>query len=778
MNIIEFVEMFNLDSQPVNVEIRNGKKRLLPQKAKQNDFRNKNIKREELLERKENLKYDYTAIHTNKNMCVIDVDFEDGKEYSNESLEWVEEMKKQLPYKKSTTKARGLHLFFDGSKNKFKKMRLPNTPYPDIEILAGQWTWEKNDSVIYNVGDTIPMLEITTKKENLTNNENFTTSSESENTTNTTDLIEEWINNIDVSKVDSYVEWFDTLCKIKQHGEKYKEAARRLSQKSKNYGKFDETWDSIKVEDNIFNKVVSPSTDFYNLFHTNVVVNQFDGKTEVYCYCIQSRLWKRDDSYKHIKEYIGKLLGQQYRIDIATEQDDGRRKFKLKVLLNLIESNSWRADVAATFIGKVLVNQFENVKFDSIDYLYHFKNTTLDLRDLTFRDRTREDYCTMFGCHLRERNDAHVLLWDSIINSIFTDEEVKQTYLNLIINSFSGIVLQKFIVFNGSGSNGKGMLDNCFKYLHNDYYYKGACTDLCQPAKGGSNPSLANCHKKRFCVYTEPNEKDSLQVSTIKDMTGEDTINARKNYSNDTETKMGGVKIIECNKRCKLSGDTGYSIQRRLVDLLFASTFKTDDGISQFDSPYDKETNPTGYQKANREYETAEWRMEYCSDLFWYLYDYMVENDKDYSNLSDFIICQSVKERTNEYIHDNNTFLAFLHNYIEPSKEDCVSVPEIVDAVKGDYEKWKILNRNEKRDITCPRICKKIAEDPQLSGAFYKRKVVEGKTKYNVLLNYKLIKQEVVEELLEEEPPTSVEEEGEEANEGEGNNEGEGEGED
>ena len=94
MNIIEFVEMFNLDSQPVNVEIKNGKKRLLPQKAKQNDFRNKNISREELLERKEILEYDYTAIHTNKNICVIDVDFEDGKEYSEESLEWVEKMKK------------------------------------------------------------------------------------------------------------------------------------------------------------------------------------------------------------------------------------------------------------------------------------------------------------------------------------------------------------------------------------------------------------------------------------------------------------------------------------------------------------------------------------------------------------------------------------------------------------------------------------------------------------------------------------------------------------
>ena len=225
-------------------------------------------------------------------------------------------------------------------------------------------------------------------------------------------------------------------------------------------------------------------------------------------------------------------------------------------------------------------------------------------------------------------------------------------------------------------------------------------------------------------------------------MTGEDTINARKNYSNNTETKMGGVKIIECNKRCKLDGDTGYSIERRLIDLLFASTFKTKDGISSFDEPYDKETNPTGYHLANTEYETNEWREAHCSDLFHYLYDYMCASDKTYHNLSHFVVCDVVKKRTKEYIYDNNTFLAFIHNYCESSKDDYIQVKDLIEIIKDDYENYNLLTKKEKRAMTVPKYVKRLQDDPQLSRLFKRRKKVNGKDLYNVLINYKFINRE------------------------------------
>ena len=769
MNIVDFCKKFSLNYQPVELILTPSKKeknRIDKRQdfdvcnAKTNDFRNPDINKEEI-ERRKNYSFNHIAIHTDKKLCVIDVDFKDDIEYSQESIDWVEKMKLVLPYKKSTTLKRGYHLYFINDNNIFNIDKLKHTPYFGIEILAGQWAWEKADSVIYNVGEVIPKMKLPNTKNNIEmtiakkdnnnslekslskkDNNNSLEKSLSKKDNNMDPVVLEWIRGMEAKHVHHYDDWFKVLCKIKKCGEQYKEEADILSQKDKKqYGDFEKTWNKINVNTNnsILNNIVCPATDFYDLFKDSVVVNCFDGKNEVYCYNENTKMWKRDDKLCLIKFNIGKLLNKKYSLDVSIEENEEVKKKKLNILLKEINSNVWRTNIANTFICEVLGNQFENVDFDAIDYLYHFKNTTFDLRDLSFRQRRKEDYCTMFGCHLEDRNEEKIAKWEEIITSIFPDEKVRKTYKEIIINSFSGVVLQKFIVFNGSGSNGKSMLDNCFKHLHNDYYYKGSCSDLCQPSKGGANPSLANCNKKRFCIYTEPNEKEKMNISTIKDMTGEDSINARKNYSNDTNTKMGGIKIVECNKRLKLSGDTGFSLQRRLIDLLYSSTFKTSDGITSLDTPYDKDNNPSGYQLANTEYETKEWREEYCSDLFYYLLDFMKREGKNYSNMNKFVVCNSIKKRTTQYIEDNNDFLHFISRYCEPSKGEYVKLKELKDKIHADFEYMSLLSKTEKRNLTFPKLRARLLEDPQLGSYFKDRVQINGTRLTNVLFHYKLI---------------------------------------
>ena len=783
MKITEFVKKFNLYWQPIELIITPSNKPNKEYDKKQdfvtcplprtNDFRKRTISKEEIQRRQETYAFNHIAIHTNKNICVIDVDWEDNKEYSKEAIDWVEEMKKVLPYKKSTTRKRGVHLFFIGNGNGFKGDVQKHTPFEDIEILTNQWAWENIDSEILNVGDCIPKMKIPSFKKCKEVSETIdidivqdavdTVKDAVDNfdTSKGEDPILNWIQNMPVSKVDKYNDWWETLCAIKKYGEQYKEAARELSNRSENRGGFDKTWNAIKCGDNkpsLLDSVVNPSQDFYDIFGKNIVVNTFDGKREVYCFDEKSKLWRRDDGLCLIKYNIGTILNKKYKKDIGEETNEGIVKAKLLILTKFINSNSWRSDSAQVLIQIVIGNQYENIKFDNIDYLYHFKNTTLDLRTLTFRERVKEDYCTMFACELQDRNEEKIKMWDTIITSIFLDPEVRKTYLNIIINSFSGRVLQKFIILNGKGSNGKSMLNNCFKFLHGDYYYKGACSDLCQPSKGGSNPSLANCNKKRFCVYTEPNEKESLQVSTLKDITGEDSINARKNFSNDTHTKMGGLKLLECNKKLRLSGDTGFSLQRRIVDLLYDSTFKSKDGITDIDEPYHSIDNPEGYQFANPEYETSEWREENCSDLFYYLYDFMKTGKKTYSKMSDFVICNSVKDRSLAYVLDNNDFLTLVNNYCEPSKGDYVFVKDIKTALEEDADYYSLLSKYDKKQLTVQKLKKRLQDDAQLGSFFKNRIMINKKEVYNVLLHYKLKseKEEVVVEKEKEKPKCEI----------------------
>lgn len=750
MKITEFVNKFNLDWQPVDIEItKDGKKFHPTSAAKTNDFRNPNITKDEINRRIAVYEFAHIAIHTNKKFCVIDVDWQEGKEYSQESIDWVNEMKKILPYKKSTTKKRGLHLFFLDDGNKFTKVIQKQTPFEDIEILTGQWAWAAVDSEILNVRDSIPKMKIPSFKKCKEVTETIDIDIVKDTVDTVVDVVDpilDWINNMSISKVDKYSDWWDTLVAIKKYGDQYKEAAHELSKKSSNYGKFEETWNAIKCDNkpSLLDSIVKPAQDFYDIFGKNIVVNTFDGKREVYCFDEKSSLWRRDDGLCLIKYNIGKILNEKYKKDIGEETNEGIVKAKLLILTKFINGNGWRSDIAQVLIQIVIGNQYENIKFDNIDYLYHFKNTTLDLKTLTFRERVKEDYCTIFACELQDRNEEKVKLWDTIITSIFLDPEARRTYLDVIINSFSGRVLQKFIILNGKGSNGKSMLNNCFKFLHGDYYYKGACSDLCQPSKGGSNPSLANCNKKRFCVYTEPNEKESLQVSSLKDITGEDSINARKNFSNDTNTKMGGVKLLECNKKLRLSGDTGFSLQRRIIDLLYNSTFKSKDGITELDEPYDSIDNPEGYQEANPEFETSEWREENCSDLFHYLYDFMKTEKKNYSNMSDFVICESVKKRSQAYVLDNNDFLTLVNNYCEPSKNDYVFVKDLKNAIEEDADYYSLLSKYDKKQLTVQKLKKRLQDDAQLGSLFKERTQINKKEVYNVLLHYRLIVKEEV----------------------------------
>jgi hypothetical protein len=77
-----------------------------------------------------------------------------------------------------------------------------------------------------------------------------------------------------------------------------------------------------------------------------------------------------------------------------------------------------------------------------------------------------------------------------------------------------------------------------------------------------------------------------------------------------------------------------------------------------------------------------------------------------------------------------------------------------------------LLSKKEKQDVSVPKLQKKLMEDPQLTYFFKKRKKVDGKDMYNVLLHYRLIKEEDSENLTS---TSEGEEEQEQEDDGETN---------
>ena len=80
-----------------------------------------------------------------------------------------------------------------------------------------------------------------------------------------------------------------------------------------------------------------------------------------------------------------------------------------------------------------------------------------------------------------------------------------------------------------------------------NYGYKLPSTAVSQTIKEGANPAIANLNNKRFCLFQEPDRKNRICCSTIKEITGDKELNCRTLYSTDTLTRLKCSLLGEFN---------------------------------------------------------------------------------------------------------------------------------------------------------------------------------------------------------------------------------------
>lgn len=210
-------------------------------------------------------------------------------------------------------------------------------------------------------------------------------------------------------------------------------------------------------------------------------------------------------------------------------------------------------------------------------------------------------------------------------------------------------------------------------------------------------------------------------------MTGSNIINARKLFSNDTKCTMAGVKLLECNEKLKLSGNTGNCMSRRAIDILYRNQFKLENEIPT-------NNTKTNIKIARPEYKTNEWLEKNTSGLIYYFMKYMVDKESNFTNLEKITLCDSIKERTKNYIEDSNDILQIVLTYCDyTTEEEFTKINEIHDQFKHSSE-FQNLTKKEKRKLGKLNFQKLIQRDPQLKD-FY---IHEHEGTIGWLKNYKL----------------------------------------
>ena len=799
---IEFLTQLNINWFPIPLELefKNGKiKKILKfcpeynSMPKMTDF--KTLTKEQLKERQTHVdKYDYIAMDTSVYKH-IDIDMLDNKTYSKEQYDFIKDIIKDKPYYKSISvnhgKKEGKHVFFT-TDYKITKDR-EQCKYDDIEILSGQWGWvRKQQNIIcpnnymckYNIENIIKRKKKIIFKKKQKQKINIIQAEEIHKQTIIDTEIIDHANNITLEYLDDYNHWYTILMALKSGGSQYKPIAKTISEKSTKFeiDSFNEIWASTPTNTiatifyysklsneqnfhklkqsctkfNIYKHLTTTDADIADVFIHYNKEDLINKNNEIYVY--HNNCWiKQDNELTHVQGLINSKLIKFYdNLDrtLATkisqepdEQINDNHRIKKTIIdkiIRIIKTSCGMKSISKAVKCKLSLLDFDHIEFDALLDILPFKTKIYDLLTHEYRDYKNTDYITMkIDYDYEQPKQNEVKQFNELFNQIFPVEDIRTDY-SIILSSVlfgRGGSTDAFIVANGSGGNGKGVLHELMSEMLGIYAMIAPVSIICNPIKQGSNPEVAGMHNKRFIVYEEPSEKHKIDIGSMKMITGGDRINARMNYSNNTETLLKGIHILDANDKPKLNGKMDDSISRRLIDIHFMSKFT-----------HEKEDyeNLEYHFKANYDYRQPEFKKVYKHALF----EYLIRFIKDYQSKNTIPIYHGLvgkmsmitKNRTDKYIENSDFLGSYLRDNIEKTdnKNDILKIKDIFNTFKVS-EEFQGLNKDEKSVFNGPKKFNTLVSMHKIYKKFFKDKINIKKedgtntTARNVLMGCKLV---------------------------------------
>jgi len=445
-----------------------------------------------------------------------------------------------------------------------------------------------------------------------------------------------------------------------------------------------------------------------------------------------------DDIYKIYHEY-----GAKYKHDMSNEEE-GTTNYKIY---------SENHDRCLKFQNKLLQEPYVNTiigalkhifykegimeEFDTNNNLIGFENGIYDLQHHVFREGRPEDNITLstkiiipingsikpgekqdsyrkrsipdtnisleeLNPRVSEMKNFGILDLDmrAFIAQIIPNEEVRDYTLRMISSCLSGENREEsFNIWTGSGGNGKSKLVELIGLALGEYACNLPVSLLTQKRKasGAASPEMARTRGKRFVVMQEPDVNETLNVGEMKEITGNDKIQARGLYKEPFEFTPQFKLFLMCNQLPMVPSDDDGT-WRRLRATPFVSRFvKVDDvDIKLNRYPIDK----TLKQKL------PYWIVPFMLTLLdeWREYDTngihipaaVTDKTSEYRNANDLIgqwindCCaqvENIKDGINEYAPGE------FDNLYAEFKEWCDSQeeknPPDKKSVKGALKKWQ-----------------------------------------------------------------------------------------
>ncbi len=208
-------------------------------------------------------------------------------------------------------------------------------------------------------------------------------------------------------------------------------------------------------------------------------------------------------------------------------------------------------------------------------YSLQTKNALVDLRTGESRPGRPEDYINKasqvewHGLH----SDAPT--WETAFREIFNTDEGAHYFQKVLGASLIGKPLQKFFILLGEGANGKSTILETTKKVLGPL--AGAVSPEMimgyRPKGGGADPELLDLQGKRLVWTSETKDGAKLNIETVKQFTGNDTLKGRLNYSNAIVEFIPQFSLFLLTNNAPVIQDNGYATWRRIELIPFSNCF-------------------------------------------------------------------------------------------------------------------------------------------------------------------------------------------------------------
>jgi P4 family phage/plasmid primase-like protien len=382
------------------------------------------------------------------------------------------------------------------------------------------------------------------------------------------------------------------------------------------------------------------------------------------------------------------------RITLAADAErqvlEEKRKGILKIETQL-ENASFKDNVLKECTEKFYDEDFVS-HLNCNPYLVGVANGVLDLQHMdesgrpsvVFREGRPDDYVSfLMGRSEPDFDAVEYIPYDvnsqdqkdimAFFERIYPDPILRRYVLTLLASCLEGQNReQRFYVNQGRGSNGKSMIQTLMRYTFGDYQTSLQTTALTRkrPESGAANPDMIVTKCKRYIYMGEPDQNEKLNTARMKQLSGEDIVEARGLFADQEKFKMMGKIFLSCNDLPPVSSmDNGTWRRLRVIP-----------HVATFVDP-DKPANPAENifpKDLHLEHKLRKWRVAFLSLLVhYYQTEYLAHGLRE---------PESVMVASNKYKEENDTFYTFVQeNFVLEPGAGPVRIGEVVDI----YKEWK-----------------------------------------------------------------------------------------